>query len=160
MKKIFFFILIALFVGNTCQAQDQEIEMKLNFWGYKFMKDGERLNWKELDKATSSVAQANRLIKKARTQRTISNITAFTGGFLIGIPLGQKSADREPTWELAYAGGAIALVSLHLSLKAFNNVNKGVDSYNLAVNKTAQYQFQPEFSIFTNTNGLGLAMKF
>ena len=160
MKKIVVLAFMSLFINTITTAQNQEIEMKLNFLGYKFLKDGERLKWKELDQATAKVEDANLLIKKARTQRTVSNVSAFVGGFLIGIPIGQESADREPTWELAYIGGAISLVSLHLSFRAFNNVNKGIDSYNLAVNKTAQYQFQPEFHVLVNGNGIGLAMGF
>ncbi|MFD2588383.1 hypothetical protein ACFSQJ_15710 [Croceitalea marina] len=160
MKRIVLLNLIVLFITTTNQAQEQEIEMKVNFWGYRFMKDGERLNWKELEEATTAVENANLLIKKARTQRTLSNVGAFISGGLIGIPLGQESAGREPTWELAYVSGAFFLVSFHLSLKSFNNVNKGVDLYNLTVNKTAQYQFQPELQVVSNKQGLGLALRF
>ena len=165
MKKLLFIALCILLSNSAIQAQDsiplsKEIEMKVKLLGYRFYQNGERLTWKELVTATESVDKANKLIKRAKSQRLLSSITTFTGGFLIGIPIGQKIADREPTWELAYVGGAIAAVGLHLSLRAFNNVNKGVDSYNLSVNSTAHYQFQPEFQIVANGNGLGLAIKF
>lgn len=165
MKKIILLIICIVFVCLNLKAQDtvpsnQEIEMKIKLLGYRFYKDGERLTWKELVTATESVETANKLIKRAKSQRFISNSLAFTGGFLIGIPIGQKSNDLEPKWEFAYLGGAIALVGLHLSFRTFNNVNDGIDTYNIAVNKTAMYRFQPEFHLVGNQNGLGLAMRF
>ncbi|GMN11208.1 hypothetical protein MTsPCn9_20870 [Croceitalea sp. MTPC9] len=160
MKRIVLLTLIGLFVTTTNQAQEQEIEMKVNFWGYKFMKDGERLNWKELQVATIAVENANLLIKKARGQHTTSIILAVVGGGLLGWNLGQASNEDDPDYTLAYVGGGIAAVSMGFSISAFNKVNKGVDLYNLSVNKTAHYQFQPELQVMANGNGVGLAMRF
>ncbi|WP_418499596.1 hypothetical protein [Flagellimonas sp.] len=166
MKKHFLTIFLFCFAFCSCFAQNQdptvepEIEMKAGLLGYRFFKDGERLNWKELLDATASVEEANLLIKKGKYQNTFSAILAFTGGVLIGIPLGQQSADRDPTWELAYVGGALGLSAFYLSFRAFNNINKGVDSYNIAVAQKSSYRFQPEFFILNNQNGFGLAMRF
>jgi hypothetical protein len=160
MKKIVLLTLAVLFVTTASQAQDQEIEMKVNFWGYKFMKEGERLNWKELEEATTAVENANLLIKKARGQHTTSIIMAVVGGGMIGWNLGQARNEDDPNYTLAYVGGGIAAVGMGFSISSFNKVNKGVDLYNLAVNKTAQYQFQPEFLLLSNGNGIGLSMRF
>jgi hypothetical protein len=160
MKKIVLLTLAVLFVTTASQAQDQEIEMKVNFWGYKFMKDGERLNWKELEEATTAVENANLLIKKARGQHTTSIIMAVVGGGMIGWNLGQARNEDDPNYTLAYVGGGIAAVGMGFSISSFNKVNKGVDLYNLAVNKTAQYQFQPELLVVSNGNGVGLSMRF
>ena len=167
MKKVIFAILVlslGTFPAQSQKIQDQnhkeEIEMKVKALGYRFYKNGERLTWKELIEETQSVEKANELIKRARSQRTISSILGFTGGALIGIPLGQKSADREPSWEFAYVGGAVVLVGLHLSFRVFNNVNKGVDTYNIAVAPKSSYRFQPEFFVMNNQNGFGMTMRF
>lgn len=160
MDRIILLVLVALFVTTTNQAQDQEIEMKVNFWGYKFMKDGERLNWKELQEATTASENANLLIKKARGQHTTSIIMAVVGGGLIGWNLGQARNENDPDYTLAYVGGGIAAVGMGFSISSFNKVNKGVDLYNLAVNKTANYQFQPELFVMSNSNGFGLSMRF
>ena len=160
MKKIVLLTLAVLFVTTASQAQDQEIEMKVNFWGYKFMKEGERLNWKELEEATTAVENANLLIKKARGQHTTSIIMAVVGGGMIGWNLGQARNEDDPDYTLAYVGGAISAGSIGFSISSFNKVNKGVDMYNLAVNKTAHYQFQPEFLVVSNGNGIGLSIRF
>ena len=109
-------LLLVFMALSTLQAQQtptapKPIDMKVNLLGYRFFQDGERLTWRELEAATVAVEEANQLIKRAKSQRTISNVLAFVGGGLIGIPLGQQSADRDPTWELAYIGGAIAVGS-------------------------------------------------
>ena len=160
MKRIVILVLVAFFITTNNQAQEQEIEMKINFWGYKFMKDGERLNWKELQEATTAIENANLLIKKARGQHTASIIMAVVGGGLIGWNLGQARNEDDPDYTLAYVGGGVAAVGMGFSISSFNKVNKGVDLYNLAVNKTAQYQFKPELFLSTNSNGIGLSLRF
>ncbi|MEX0361406.1 hypothetical protein [Flagellimonas sp.] len=134
--------------------------MKVRALGYRFYQNDERLTWNELVDATESVDKANELIKRAKSQNTLANILAFTSGALIGIPLGQNAAGREPIWELAYIGGGTALVCFHLAFRAFNNVNKGIDDYNLTINSTAQYKFNPEIKVLANSNGFGLAIGF
>jgi len=52
------------------------------------------------------------------------------------------------------------VVGIPFTFGAFNNVNKGIDLYNLSVSPTAQYQFRPEFEVIANGKGLGLSMRF
>lgn len=101
-------------IGFQC-TQAQEIEMKINFWGYKFIQNGERLSMKELLAATDGNEKAYTLIKKSRTQNLISTIFSFTSGALIGIPIGQSLGSGNPNWTLAYIGGAIAVISIPIT---------------------------------------------
>ncbi|WP_228236127.1 hypothetical protein [Allomuricauda sp. M10] len=167
MKNLVLSLILGFFSVGFAQAQQtstppskESIEMKLKFLGYRFYQDGERLSWKELVDATERAEEANLLIKKAKTQRLISNLMAGVGGFITGIPIGQSIRDDNPNWELAYIGGALFIVSLPISLKAFNNVNKGVDTYNIAVAPSAGYHFQPEVFVINNQNGFGVSLRF
>ncbi len=167
MKKTLLLIGLVSLTSFSAQAQqtqnptsEEEIEMKLNFLGYRFYKDGERLTWKELANETKSVENANFLIKRAKSQNTIANVLAFTSGALLGVVLAQEMNDRDPNWELAYASGGLLIVGFHLSFRAFNNVNKGVDTYNLSVAPKSSYRFEPEFHMVNNQNGFGLALRF
>ena len=87
MKKHIITLFLICFAFGSSFAQNQnttvepEIEMKVSLLGYRFFKDGERLTWKELVKTTEAVEEANQLIKKARTQNLITNISAGVGGF-------------------------------------------------------------------------------
>jgi len=167
MKKLILTPLLICFALCTSFAQqnqnptaEEAIEMKVNLLGYRFFKNVQRLTWKELVEATEAVEEANLLIKKAKTQNLIANISAGVGGFMIGFPIGQKINDYEPTWELAYIGGAILIAGFPFAIKAFNNVNKGIDAYNIAVAQSTSYRFQPEVFVINNLNGFGLVMRF
>ena len=166
MKKHIITLLLICFAFGSSYAQnqdptpEQEIEMKASLLGYRFFKDGQRLTWKELVEATEAVEEANLLIKKAKTQNLIVNISAGVGGFMIGFPIGQKINDYEPTWELAYIGGAILIAGFPFAIKAFNNVNKGIDNYNIAASPSTGDRFQPEVFVINNQNGIGLSLRF
>ncbi len=82
MRKLIL-LLFGIFFLNS--SFGQEIEMKLNLLGYKFVQNGERLNWHELAAATASYPEANLLIKKAKTQKNIAQIITIIGGGLTGI---------------------------------------------------------------------------
>lgn len=156
MKKLFLTIIGFLFI-NTLLGQ--EIEMGINLLGYKFEQNSRRLSWKELVNETQTNIEANLLIKKAKSQNTLSNILAFAGGGLIGVPLGQSSTDRKPNWTLAYIGGGITIIGIPIAISASRNAKKGIDLYNSSMNSTSIY-FEPEFKIIANGNGIGLSMKF
>ncbi|WP_435138260.1 hypothetical protein [Formosa sp. A9] len=157
MKKIII-VIIGFFFLNF--SFGQEIEMKLIFFGYKFIQNGQKLNWKALDNATESNLEANLLIKKAKTHKTISNILSFAGGALIGIPIGQSISDQDPNWTLAYIGGGIIGIGIPFSLSAFNKANEGVDKYNLSLKSATAFEFKPEFKVMANGNGIRLSMVF
>ncbi|WP_394749681.1 hypothetical protein [Spongiimicrobium salis] len=158
MKTLVVILTLALCCCAISTAQ--EIEMKTTIFGYRFTQNGARLSWKELSSATESNLDAHLLIKKARSQNTISSILSFAGGFLIGIPIGQSIGDRDPNWSLAYIGGGIAAIGIPFTFSAFNKVNKGIDTYNLSLKATSRYQFKPEFTILAKGNGLGFIMRF
>ncbi|MEC7265674.1 MAG: hypothetical protein VXW38_18175 [Bacteroidota bacterium] len=160
LSLVFFSVGLAQAQQTSTPTSKESIEMKVKLLGYRFYQDGERLSWKELVDATERVEEANLLIKKAKTQRLISNLMAGVGGFITGIPIGQSIHDDNPNWELAYIGGALFIVSLPISLKAFNNVNKGVDTYNIAVAPSVGYRFQPEVFVINNQNGFGVSLRF
>ena len=156
MKKIFF-TLIGLLIFNV--SFGQEIKIGTNLFGYKFEQNNNRLSWKEVIKKTESNIEANLLIKKAKSQNTISSILAFAGGGLIGIPLGQSISNKDPNWTLAYIGGGIAVIGIPIAIKASKNIRKGVELYNSSLKSTTSH-FQPEYTIIVNGNGIGLAMHF
>jgi hypothetical protein len=157
MKKRFIAIIGFLFFNISF---GQEIEMKLNILGYKFVQNEQRLTWKEVIKATESNPEANLLIKKAKSNNIISNTLTMAGGALIGISIGQSTTERNPNWTLAYIGGGIVAIGIPFTLGTFNKANEGVDKYNLSLKSASTFEFKPEFKIIANGKGVGLSMNF
>lgn len=156
MRKLLNLIVVC-FALNSLTAQ--QIDMKMNLLGYKFVQDGKQLKWKELETITSSNRDAYELVRKANTHRKISGVAAFIGGLLIGIPIGQQNANLvEPNWTLAYIGGGISAIGIPFSFSSFNKVNRGVDTYNLGLKSATK--FEPELKTISNRNGIGLALQF
>lgn len=158
MRNIFY-LMIACLAFNSSAAQ--QIDMKMNLLGYKFVQDGKQLKWKELETATAGNREAFELVRKANAHRKLSGIAAFIGGLLIGIPIGQQNANLvEPNWTLAYIGGGISAIGVPFSFSAFNKVNRGVDTYNLGLKSASRYALDLEIKTICNRNGIGLAIQF
>lgn len=158
MKNKLFTVTLIVLGLHICNAQ--EIDMKPNFLGYNFTKDGERLTWKELLTTTESNVESYHFIKKAKTNHTVSTVISFAGGFLIGIPIGQSIGKGDPNWTLASIGGGLVAVSVPFYISAVNNAKKGVDTYNQSIKSAYHNPFNPEFKITASGNGIGLSMDF
>ncbi len=157
MKKLII-TLIGCFALNI--SFGQEMEVKSGLFGYKFLQNGEKLNWKEAIAATESVAEANLLIKKAKTQITVSSVFLFAGGWLIGTPIGQSISDKDPNWTLAYVGAGLSIIGFTYSFSGHKKVTEGVEQYNQSLEATTSNEFKPQFNIIANNKGIGLSMSF
>ena len=93
--------------------------------------------------------------KKARANSNVAGVLGFTGGLLIGIPLGTALIGGEPEWALAAAGAVFILGSI-----PFNRIFKAralnaLDIYN---EKKITSRIRPEF--YLNGAGARLVIKF
>ncbi|SDG46718.1 hypothetical protein [Psychroflexus sediminis] len=153
-----FLFLLLVFASSLCFSQ--EITVGQDLWGYEFKQGDQELTWKELLAETEPVSESYDLIKRAQSQNILSTILGFTGGALVGIPVGQALGEGETNWVLAIVGGALVGVAIPLSYRSKKYLKEGVALYN-AQNKTSFLrEFQPEVSLVGNANGLGLRLRF
>ena len=157
MKKILLF-LIAISYGTA--SFGQEIEGKYNLLGYRLIQNEERLSWKVVFELTESQSEANLLIKRAKTQNTISTVLSLVGGGMIGLQLGKSETTEDSGWTLGYIGSGVALAGFTFAFWSGKNMKKGVDMYNQSLISSNQYRFKPEFEIAGNKNGIGITMIF
>lgn len=157
MGRIFLTIVLALGF-SICHSQ--EIEFNRVLFGYRFTQDKERLSWKEVLEKTELYPKSYELIKKSKTQNTISSIASIIGGGLIGAPLGLSISDLDPNWTLAYVGGGFAAIGISLDIIAIRNAKKGTEIYNSTLKSVSLSPFRPKFKIIGNNKGLGLSMNF
>lgn len=140
MKNIFvltFFLFV--FVGLI---QAQEITMYKTFGGVRFERDSVVLSTRQVMEILNENPTAFAEFKKAKTNYNVAGVLGFTGGILIGIPLGTALVGGEPEWGLAAAGGLFILGSI-----PFNRIFKAralhaLDIYN---GKEITSRIKPEF---------------
>jgi len=111
MKKIILLCTLCISVTQFCLAQ--EIKMYKTFGGVRFEMDTLVLSPKQVLEILKDEPLAYEEFKKAKTHATLAGILGFTGGVLIGIPLGSAIAGGDPEWGLAAGGAALILGSIH-----------------------------------------------
>lgn len=72
-------------------------------------------------------------IKRARSSYATGQIFGFIGGFLIGWPLGQAIAGRDPNWAMAGIGAGTALLSIPFYSTYKKKAKIAVRLYNASV---------------------------
>ena len=158
MRKFLMTLTFAIATMTFCSAQ--QIEIKKNFWGYKFIQNEKSLSMNGLARTMINNEEAHSLIKKAKKKIVIANITAVAGGLLIGLPIGTAARGNDADWNLALIGSGFVAVSIPLSISATRNTKKAIEIYNSSLESTAYKNFKPQFNIVSNANGVGLSMKF
>jgi hypothetical protein len=89
------------------QVRPRVPEKKL---GVVFLKDGAPISAAQLSAIARPYPEARAEMKKAQSYLLAGSIFSYTGGFLIGYPIGTAIGGGEPVWAMAAVGaGLIAL---------------------------------------------------
>jgi outer membrane lipoprotein SlyB len=158
MKKSVFTLAIMLLSLAFCNAQKIDIEKV--FGGYKYTYNDELISLGDLANIMESNTEAFELIKKGRTNRSLSGVLGFVGGALVGWPIGNVIGGGDPNWTLAGIGAGVIVVAIPISSRANKNINQAVELYNASVDSKAYRKNKPEFHLIANGNGFGLSMNF
>lgn len=154
-KLILSFIFCSVITSVSAQSTNGNLEMHKSFWGVKFQQDGRELKPREVQKILSGDPEALAEIKKARTNYGVASGLAFTGGFLIGYPIGTALAGGDPEWGLA-AGGAGALL---LAIPFGSGFRKHAQSAITIYNGTSAHAHPYSISIMPYGTGAKLVLK-
>lgn len=119
--------------------------------------DGELVNAKEVETGLLREEKAGRYMRRAKTWYTVSLVAAFTGGALIGWPLGQELANNpDPSWELAAVGGGVLAFSFALVPVVVANSKRAIDAHNELVGPPQMSFADGKFHLEANARGLAL----
>jgi hypothetical protein len=154
-------ICLAIIIFSTCNAftQNDSIIATKAFGGYKFEQDGKMINPKTMLKIMENNPEATSYMKKAKTNYDLSMAIGFTGGFLIGWPVGTAIGGGDPNWILAGVGAGILLLAIPTT-KAFNeNALKAVEIYNSS-QRSSYFQNGIQLEFGLTYNGFGLQLIF
>ena len=156
MKTLSLLLLLFLSIKSLSA---QQIESEKAFLGYKFTMNNQRLDLKAMQKLMIADKEATRLIKKARTNNTISTILGSIGGSFVGIPIGIAASNQDAPWALAGVGAAFIGVAIPISIRSNNQALEAAERIN-QVNSSPPNPLQITFNFIGNQNGVGLALTF
>jgi len=159
MNKITVCLLLTLFMVSFCNAQELTFK-KHSFTGYTFYEDGNKIPLNALIEKVAPNPEVLHLVKMSKTKGIFATVISFSGGALIGWPIGEAISGGDPNWVLAGIGAGLAIVAIPIGSSAKKNAEKAVDLYNATLNATSFYEFKPEYKMIANGSGIGLAMRF
>jgi hypothetical protein len=85
-----------------------------------------------LDKLSKEPAASSH-VARARLVGTVGIILLAAGNALIGYPLGEYSADADPHWNMAYAGGAAAIAGVPFIIWSADSISSAVEAHNRTI---------------------------
>ena len=154
----YFFILFALFFisfSGHCQTQSDTITIVKKG---RFAKDEEFLNSNQLLVLMRGNREAFELMKKARSNSALASVFSFTGGVLIGLPLGLAIGGGDINWGMVAVGGGFIVLSIPLVFSYQNNSTRAVEIFNQGLLEAHQRKIELYFQ--TNENGIGMVLRF
>lgn len=158
MKTITFYIFFLLIFGRlSAQEKPDTIRVEKSF-GTVFIWKGERLTSRQMMDITKSDPEAYQEMKTAKSNEAGASIFGFTGGFLIGWPLGTAIAGGEPNWTLAGIGAGLVLIAIPFSSAYTKHATKAVRIYNRTIRQSG-YQ-RPQIRFGPSMNGIGFTCTF
>ncbi|XMO87496.1 hypothetical protein AAFN75_04270 [Algibacter sp. AS12] len=155
-----YLIIFVTALSFTSLVNAQKIDTEKVFGGYKYTYNKELISIGDLASIIETNTDAYELIKKGRTNRSLSGVLGFVGGGLIGWPIGTSLGGGEVNWTLAGIGAGLIAVAIPISSRSNKKINQAVELYNASINPTSSTTFKPEFKIIANGRGFGLAMNF
>lgn len=108
----------------------QEINIYKTFGGYRFERDSVSISPKMVLTIMKSNTQAYTEFRKAKTNLDAAGVLGFTGGVLIGFPLGTAVSGGDPEWALAAGGLVLLLATIPLHTAFRNHALNALDIYN------------------------------
>ncbi|MCW5912037.1 MAG: hypothetical protein KIT62_13260 [Cyclobacteriaceae bacterium] len=128
-KNLFFLVLISSAIGLNAQDRS-EIKMYKTFGGARFEMDTLVLSPKQVLQVLKTEPLAYEKFKKAKANYDAADVLGFTGGVLIGFPLGTMVAGGNPEWGMAVAGGVLVLGSLSFTSIFRSHAFEAIELYN------------------------------
>lgn len=161
MNKIILFVVV--FISQFAFSQ-------VSVEGSKLVKDGARYSFSKYEQVFQN-QEARDYFKKARANKTVGEIFAYTGGFSLGFGLGILISGKKNTiyangtsytkeskdggWAFLAAGAGLIGAAIPFALAANKNATKA-----LQIENGESTAFQPYLKIESAGNGVALSYNF
>jgi hypothetical protein len=155
MRQLILLIFFFSFLSNS-YAQ-KKLSVYKTFGGVVYEMDSLTVSPKQVKMLLKQNPEAYAEFKVAKRKASISSILGFTGGLLIGLPLGEAIAGSNPEWIYA-GGGALLLVgSIPFSISFRGHAMNAIDLYNSHL-PTSSVKIKP--SLYFCGTGVSLVIRF
>jgi len=148
-------LLVSTLLFVVSSAFSQRLQVYRTFGGVQFQFDANTVSIKQVLEIVYDNKAAYAELRKAKKNYSVAGVLGFTGGVLIGLPLGTAILGGKPEWILAGVGGAFAIASIPLSRAFRSHAQEAVDLYNMDAPTS-----RINTSFYFSGNSLGLLIKF
>ena len=159
MNRLIILISLLGFSAVSTFAQNDSIIATKTFGGYKFEQNGKIVSPKAMLKIMEQNEEALTYMKKAKTNNDISMVPGFSGGFLIGWPIGTAIGGGDPNWLLAGISAGIIIIAIPVAKAATSNALKAVEIYNSS-QLTSYFHNEVRLYLGLADHGVGLKLYF
>jgi hypothetical protein len=156
MRKSLFIVLILLSI--TYQAQSQTCNDTISIVENHYEINGKPYKPNQLLTVLKSNPNAYNEMKKANANSAGAFIFAYTGGFMIGYPLGQALAGAKPNWALAGIGAGLVLIAIPFSTTSRTHAANAISIYNSGLKASRSSVIKISFCL--TYDGVGLVYRF
>jgi len=156
-KAIFILFITCLTLSALGQIRTDTITMVNSRGGVSYMQSGHMLSLKEISSVVKSDREAYRYLKSAKTLNGFSNAFSYTGGVLIGYPIGYGISTGYFNLNLMAMGCGFVLMAIPVSIAAKHKLKLSIDTYNKKrVGYGSVSEVDLQFGI--TQNGVGLIL--
>ena len=163
MKKSFllsFGILIFFFNTSFAQTSNSDsISIKKVLGGYQFSQNGQIFKMRDLKRALIKNQEAYYQFEDAQPNYIATCIFSFTGGFLIGYPIGVAIRGDKANWAMAGIGAGLIGLSIPFTIKLNKQLKSAVETYNHNLKNGTKAQ-NIELKLNISSNALGFKLIF
>ena len=161
-RAVLFFGILALMWSPCANGQTAPDSIRIieNGLSTKFLIQRLELGPDALVRQTEEYALANRHMRRARTYDVFAKMFAYSGGFLIGWPLGTAIAGGDANWTLLGIGGGLIVLGLPFVSGYVSNAKKGAKIYNEELRIEQNNRRSIEIGIGFVPTGLGVRIGF
>ncbi len=161
MKKLIFIILLATAcnVFTYAQSVNDSITIKRLNTSIQFYKGDTVLHLQQLVNIMKSNEEAHYNIDKAYSKYLISSSLLFSGGFLIGYPIGRELAGKEADYGMFVAGMVFIAIAIPTYFSFRQQAFKAVEIYNLGLQENLS-ETKSELHLYFSPDGIGLSLRF
>lgn len=153
MRKHF---LLGVLTLLTLAGRGQNITVYKTFGGLRFERDTLVISPKQVQYILEANPMAFDEFKKARLNSAVASVLGFSGGLLIGVPLGTAILGGDPEWGLAMGGAALLISSIPFNRAFKRHAFNAVDIYNQQNSSSVLERTE----LFWAGTGLGIRLRF